>query len=137
MDGDRVLAISLEFIDFVVPRRVIEQKYPGGWVACVRDHQNLIGRRVWYDLHLFRDGAMSPADIGLLIEHWEKFGFDTRETVDGKEWWKDVCVIQHLLGGPTLPCSWIEVDLISQTAHLASSDAGLVIGRDNISEAPP
>jgi len=137
MDGDRILAIALEFIDFVVPRRVIEQKYPDGWAACIRDHQNLIGGRVWYDSHLFRDGAMSPAETGSLIERWERFGFDTRETLDGKERWKDVCVIEIMFGGPTLPCSWIELDHINQTAHLAGTDAGLVIGRDNISEAPP
>lgn len=47
------MAIQLEFIDFIVPRSVIEEKYPGGWVQCLKDHKNLIGGRVWYDEHLF------------------------------------------------------------------------------------
>lgn len=62
------MAIVLEFIDFIVPVEVIRQKYPGGWEGCLRDHEQLIGRRVWYDEHLFRNGAMNSRDIGTLID---------------------------------------------------------------------
>ena len=57
------MAIVLEFIDFVVRRATIEEKYPGGWEGCLDDHRNLVAGRVWFDDHLFRVGAMSPMGI--------------------------------------------------------------------------
>jgi hypothetical protein len=61
------MAIKLEFFDFIVPIKTIKKKYPGGWVQCLKDHDGDIGGRVWYDEHLFRDGAMSPNDIAYLL----------------------------------------------------------------------
>ena len=57
------MAIALEFIDFIVPIATIGEKYPGGWAQCLRDHNHLNGKRVWFDEHLLRNGAMSPIDI--------------------------------------------------------------------------
>ena len=99
------MAIVLEFIDFVVRRSTIEEKYPGGWAGCLRDHRYDIGGRVWYDDHLFRDGAMNPLDMQSIADNWEKLGFELQEEIDGKPVWKDVCVVQGMLGGVTLPCS--------------------------------
>lgn len=62
------MAISLEFNDFVVPISLIWEKYSGGWEQCLADHREDIGGRVWYDEHLFRDGAMGVDDIEALIE---------------------------------------------------------------------
>ena len=62
------MAIALEFIDFVVPIALIRQKYPGGWEQCLRDHERLIGGRVWFDEHLLPDEAMNPTDIASLVE---------------------------------------------------------------------
>ena len=54
------MSISTEFIDFIVPIETIRQKYPGGWEQCLKDHENLINGRVWFDDYLIRDGAMGP-----------------------------------------------------------------------------
>ena len=67
--------IQLEFIDFIVPIKTIKTKHLGGWGNCVSDHANLIGGRVCYNENLFRDGAMSPTDIDLLIDAWQELGF--------------------------------------------------------------
>jgi len=104
------MAVSLEFIDFIVPRAVIEEKYPGGWDKCLKDHANALGRRVWHDEHLFRDGAMNPRDIQILVEEWIDLGFEAFVDIDGQKHWKDCCVVEHMFGGPTLPCDWIEFD---------------------------
>ena len=69
------MAISLEFIDFVIPVATIRAKYPGGWLKCLADHSALLGGRVWHDEHLFRDGAMSPRDIETLVHEWAELGF--------------------------------------------------------------
>ena len=85
------MAIELEFINFIVPIEVIKAKYLGGWDACLSDHANLIGGRVWYDDHLFRDGAMNTLDIDVLIERWQAKGLEAFEIIDGQQSWNDLC----------------------------------------------
>jgi hypothetical protein len=53
------MAIALEFIDLIVPISKIREKYPGGCEACLRDHEHLLGGRIWYDEHLFREWLMN------------------------------------------------------------------------------
>lgn len=128
------MAIALEFIDFVVPIQTIRNKYPGGWEQCLREHAPLIGGRVWYDEHLFRDGAMNPNDIRFLVERWAELGFELYEVRDGKKFWKDVCVIESMFGGPTLPCDWIIYDGDKRIAYLKGTEPGSIIGRGIIAE---
>lgn len=78
------MAVALEFIDFVVPIALIRQKYPGGWEQCLKDHERLIGARVWFDDHLLRDGAMNPRDIESLVEEWSDLGFEPTGMIDGQ-----------------------------------------------------
>lgn len=123
------MAIALEFIDFVVPIETIRRKYPGGWMRCLADHRPLIGGRVWYDEHLFRDGAMSPRDIQIIVERWQRLGFEPTRQVDGELHWQDFCVVEGLMGGATLPCEWISVDTLNQSAWLTGTEPGEVVGR--------
>jgi hypothetical protein len=123
------MAIATEFIDFIVPIKVIEQKYPGGWAQCLDDHADALGRRVWHDEHLFRDGAMGPADIQYLINYWTDLGFTPTVEKDGQKVWKDICVFQGILGGSTLPCDWIAFDPKLHAAYLKGTPTGEVVGR--------
>ncbi len=129
------MAIQLEFINLIVPIKTIREKYPGGWEQCLVDHKHLVGGRIWYDDNLFRDGAMSPADMKHLVDEWERRGFRTRDDKDNPGKWVDVCVVEALFGGATLPCHWIEVD--GNTAFLKGTSRGEVIGRDNFSHNGP
>ena len=123
------MAIALEFIDFVVPIAVIRDKYPGGWDQCLKDHERLIGGRVWFDEHLLRDGAMSPQGIESLVEEWTELGFTCTEERDGQRVWVDCCVVESLFGGSTLPCDWLEVADDGCSAYLKNTDPGPVVGR--------
>jgi hypothetical protein len=123
------MAIALEFIDFVVPISVIEEKYPGGWKQCLYDHAGSVGRAIWHDEHLFRAGAMAPAGIEYLVNKWSSIGFTPMELNDGKQVWKDVCVVEGMFSGPTLPCEWLEVDTKKRIAFLAGTNPGAVAGR--------
>ena len=93
------MAIVLDFIDLVVPIETIRQKYPGGWEGCLRDNADFIGGAVWYDEHLFREGAMSPQDINYLCARWEEIGFEIKDSKNGKPVWKDICVVASMGGG--------------------------------------
>jgi hypothetical protein len=118
------MAIALEFIDFVVPIALIRQKYPGGWAQCLQDHERLIGGRVWFDEHLLRDGAMNPADIESLVDEWTSLGFQPATELDGQRIWQDCCVVESMLGGPTLPCDWLELSEDGRSAWLKGTQPG-------------
>ena len=120
------MAIQTEFIDFIVSVAAIRAKYPGGWEACLKDHAPLIGGRVWYDDYLFRDGAMSPHDIGMLVEEWTALGLVGRAQVDGQECWVDFCVHEAMFGGATLPCAWLVPHVGSSVAHVDDPGSDIV-----------
>lgn len=124
------MAIKLEFIDFIVPIKTIKEKYPGGWDQCFKDHYYSVGRCIWYDDHLFRTGAMGGEGIKSLVEEWASLGFKTHEVEDGNYTkWLDVCVVEFLFGGATLPCDWIEIDTREPFAWLKGTDQGKIISR--------
>jgi hypothetical protein len=123
------VAIALEFIDVVIPIARIRESYPGGWGQCMVDYAALIGRRVWYDQHLFRDGAMTPEETEKLVEGWTVLGFEPLGTRGKRLYWKDLCVVDWHEGGPTLPCEWLACDRSKRTAHLAGADPGPLVWR--------
>lgn len=118
------MAVALVFIDFVVPIDLIRQKYPGGWAQCLQDHERLIGGRVWFGEHLLRDGAMNPADIESLVAEWASLGFQPTAELDGQRIWQDCCVVESMLGGPTLPCDWLELSEDGRSAWLKGTQPG-------------
>lgn len=121
------MAIATEFINFIVPIQVIRDKYPGGWEQCLKDHEHLIGGRVWYDEYLFRDGAMNPTDTEYLVERWEAKGFIGITTTNNQRYWQDMCVFTF--GGPTVGCDWIDFDNEIRIAFLKGTEPGEVANR--------
>lgn len=122
------MAIALEFIDFIVPIAIIRKKYPGGWEQCLKDHEQLIGGRVWFDEHLLRNGAMNPSDIESLLHEWEDLGFEPYEDVDGQRIWKECCVVERMFGSATLPCDWLAFTEEGD-AYLKGTEPGAVARR--------
>ena len=129
------MAIALEFIDLIVPISKIREQYPGGWEACLRDHEHLLGSRIWYDEHLFRDGAMNPNDIRLMVQRWNGLGFETIGIKGGQQAWKDICIVEGLFGGPTFPCEWLEFDAAQRIAYLKGFPPGPIVGREHFSKS--
>jgi hypothetical protein len=122
------MGVSLEFIDFIVPIKIIEEKYPGGWA------QPFIGGRVWYDDHLFRDGAMNPSDMGQLVAEWQDLGFQVVVEKDGTEHFQDACVVEWMFGGAVKPCDWIGYHPKAPAAYLKGQPMGAIIGREDMVE---
>ena len=123
------MAIALEFIDVVIPIARIREAYPGGWEQCLLDYAALLGRRVWFDQHLLRDGAIRAADAKMLVEGWAALGFEPLGTRREGEYWKDLCVVDSRNGGPTRPCDWLSFDPSARTAHLGGTDPGALAWR--------
>jgi hypothetical protein len=123
------MAVRLEFIDLIVPVRVIEDKYPGGLAQCLRDYAPLLGRRVWHDGYLLRDGAFDPVGARERAEGWQALGLEPLQWVRGALRWQDICVIDTAVGGPTVPCDWILYDPVHRTASLKGAPPVEVAGR--------
>jgi hypothetical protein len=125
------MAVALEYLDLLIPIVRIHESYPGGWQQCLADFEGAIGGRVWYDEHLFRDGAMDPEEMKRRVEGWAVLGFEVTGTRPGigrrakaTLYWKDVCVVDSAHGGATLPCDWLQLDPATRTAHLGGTEPG-------------
>jgi hypothetical protein len=123
------MAVRLEFIDVLVPVYVIEERYPGGFHQCLADHQSLIGRRMWHDGRLLRDGALDPKGAMALVEGWQTLGVEPLMWIDRKLAWKEVCVVDSAAGGPTVACDWLDWDPKQRIAWLRGAARGVVVGR--------
>ena len=126
------MAVALEFLNLVIPIKKIEQHYGGGWEQYLDDHEQLIGRRLWFDDHLLRDGAKDPKDMSKLIDEWVDIGLRTIEETNGKPRWVDCCVIASFLNKPTLPCKWVQLSSNGWSASLNEHPPGEIVGRAEI-----
>jgi len=126
------MAVALEFLNLVIPIKNIEKHYRGGWGQYLDDNEHLIGRRIWFDDHLVRDGAKNPKDMSILIDEWVDIGLRTIEETNGRPRWVDCCVIASILNKPTLPCNWVQVSSNEWSASLKGHPPGEVIGRAEI-----
>jgi hypothetical protein len=125
------MAIRCEFIDIVIPIANINRAYPGGFTAFKRDNSGLFGGRLWHDDQLLRDGAMSPMDANQCVKFWERLGLEPMERQDGRQAWKDLCVVEHMFGGPTLPCEWLEFDAERGCVYLKGTPSEPIVGRES------
>ena len=123
------MAVGLEYINLIVPIALIRDRYPGGWEACLRDHAPVLGKRVWYDEYLLRDGGMSPDEVKARMEGWSVLGFEPMFR-EGSTWrWEDIAIVDCAAGGTTLPCHWLQVDVKERTAWFAHAPRTARIGR--------
>lgn len=117
------MAVYLEFLNLVIPKSVIDEKYPGGWEQCLAD-----GRGTWNDEYLLREGAMSPMDIEILLDSWKRKGLQPTKRSRGEIAWRDLCIIQTPSQSPTLPCDWIEIAEDGRHAWLKGRTPGAIVG---------
>ena len=100
------MAVELEFISLIVPIEKIEKYYPGGFNKFKTDNRESIGGRIWFDNFVVRDDEMHPMDIEYRIKAWEELGLVGVIEADGRQQWKDLCVVDYF-SGITLPCNWL------------------------------
>ena len=122
------MAVILDYINLIVPIEKIEEHYPGGFSQYKIDMKDSIGREIWYDDYLVRDGAKSEYDIDLLIPEWELCGLEGTVKVNGEDHWEDFCVVRQFEGA-TLPCDWLKTE--GDTASHIKDNSKIVIYRNN------
>jgi hypothetical protein len=123
------MAVRLEFINLIIPIHTIEENYPGGFSSYKIENLDMFGRRLWHDDHLFRDGAMDPMSAESLVRFWSDQGLEPFEQREGRKSWKDMCVVEGMFRGLTLPCEWLEYDRENNCVFLKGTDKGAIIGK--------
>ncbi|MFA5895199.1 MAG: hypothetical protein WC851_05485 [Candidatus Shapirobacteria bacterium] len=104
------MSIKVIFYGVVIPLVNVEKcKAIGGVKGILEKQKDSVGKRVLVDDYLYKDGAMSPGDIEDIVDFWQDQGLVPTELKDGKQVWKDLCVVDMSYGA-TLPCDWLEVD---------------------------
>jgi len=104
------MAIKVIYFSVVIPLANVEKcKAIGGVKGILEKQKDWVGKRVLVDDYLYKDGAMAPYGIELIGNFWKDQGLILTELKDGKEVWKDLCVVD-MMSGPTLPCDWLEFD---------------------------
>jgi len=125
------MAIECRFIDVVIPISKIDKVYPGGFEKFKKDNGEGFSNRLYHDQFLFRDGAMSPKDVKAIADEWELRGLKGVVNKNGVDQWEDFCVVTGIMGGPTLPCSWLEFDPVDNCVFLKGFPRGKIFGPNN------
>jgi hypothetical protein len=81
-------------------RKMIEEKYPGGWAGFAATVPN---KTLCADEEIVRVGFMTPSDVESYVRDLEDYGLQFQ--VDGKA--RDIAVAEQLRG-LTTPCDWLE-----------------------------
>ena len=104
------MSIKVIYLSVIIPLANVEKcKAIGGIKGILEKQKDFLGKRVVVDDYLYKNGAISPGDIEDIISFWQNQGLAPTELKDGKEVWKDLCVVD-MASGPTLPCDWLEFD---------------------------
>lgn len=122
------MAIHLEFIDLIIPIANIDRVYPGGFAQYKIDNAEAFGGRLWHDDFLFRDGAMDALSMEHMVKEWEQRGLKGAVEKDGRLHWQDLCVVEGLFQGPTLPCDWLEFDRDNLCVFMKGKPRGEIMG---------
>lgn len=129
------MSVVLEFINLLVRIDAIDVSYAGGWASFLKDHEDEIGRRAWYDDHLFRTGAMNSDDMRDLVNSFESSGFQlARFEGTRRVEWTEGCVVEPIFG-PSLPCRWLAFTEYRRAAYLRGKSPGRVMTRYDFSKS--
>jgi hypothetical protein len=123
------MAVRCEFIDLIIPIENIDKVFEGGFEEFKEMESEYFGDVLWHDDYLFRTGAMNPRDIHQLIAQWEDEGLIGVIEENGVKKWKDMCVVEGMFSGPTLPCDWLSFDAENNCVYMTGKPKGEIIGR--------
>ena len=121
------MAIWLNFINVIIPISVIEEKLSINFVEFFNEYYKGIK---YHDKHLFSTGAMNPGHIEGIVKDFESQGLIITTQIDGKEHFKDLCVVEGMFGGPTLPCNWLEYNNEESIVWLKGTNKGDIVVPD-------
>lgn len=122
------MALMLEGVSIIIPIAKLKKSRDIQNVEqFLRDQSNNPG--CWFDSHLFRyPGGMNQLDVMLALDFMKSQGFMLTRKYNGIEHWQDVCVVD-VLSGATMPCRWLEYDVVRHIVWLAGTAPGDTVGQ--------
>ena len=103
------MPVMLEYISVIIPRKVLEEKYPPGFRSF---RSSFGGRAFCCDRYITRVSFMGPQGVDWFIEEMARWGLVYIE--DGK--CVDMAVVDWL-SGPCVPCDWLADNVIADGCH--------------------
>lgn len=104
------MSVELKFLNIIVPKSVIAEKYPGGLTQYIRDVPNRSYRE---DFHFTRVGFMNGLDLEQYLNVLKEKGFH----YDKEPEHSDDFVVVDLTKGKWWPASWLNHDLVKCWLH--------------------
>jgi hypothetical protein len=98
------MSIGLQFLNLIIPIENI----PDFNEMLVRSNTG-IGKGIWYDEYLYREGAMGYGDIEHMLGQWQRRGLSGKAADRGGESWADLCVVASTSGFEGR-CDWLSYD---------------------------
>ncbi len=95
------MAVLVEAISVIIKRSAIDEKWPGGWEAFVRDVPN---RTLCFDSFLARVGFMKPVDVKSYVKMLENKGFLNTNVGSVND-----LVVANQLHGLSVDCDWVKL----------------------------
>ena len=102
------MAVLVEAISVVIRRRVIDERYPGGWDRFVDSAPN---DSLCADAHLARLGFMQASDVEAFVVGLSAHGIHYQQNGVAQD-----LVVVDQQRGPLAKCDWIEFGRVSLTA---------------------
>lgn len=121
------VAIVLDCINIIIPRAVLDKKYPGGTRAYISERSDYVGRKVWFDDFLVREGGMGPFEIFIICEKLKSLKFRETSRRMGRISWRDYCVVDCLSRNSYMDCTWLAIsEDFGSACHVDDSSLNLV-----------
>jgi hypothetical protein len=124
------MAVKLEYYNLIIPIDTIDRFYPGGFKKYIKDYKKEGRLRpFWHDDHLFHDGSMGSYDLEQSVEAWEKLGLVGIAKENGREYWKDFCVLDFM-NAPEPDCDWLEFvrdEKLGSYAYMKGKPVGEIV----------
>jgi len=134
--------LKLSGLDYIIRLDAADERFSGGRAALLREHQERIGRTVFFDddLIILRSLAGVPG-LRLLDNYYEEKGLQLTENVGGVRVAGDRVYTSYQTGWSD-PCDWLGVNQWNNTVWFWKEDywkGSLRLRQDELAvlEAPP
>lgn len=127
------MALRLEFFNIIIPISIIEKRYSGGFGKYKVDNAKCIGKTIWFDKYLVREGAMNSKEISDRVQYWWDAGCWVYRLNAGEKIWNEVCVCEQM-GGDSPVCEWLGYIQSENAVFLKGFPPAEIIGKFEMQE---
>jgi len=118
------MSLGLLFLNIIIPIERITD-----FDELLAKSNPRIGPNIWYDEHLFREGAMGYGDIEYMMEYWQNRGLVGKVENEKGQSWSDFCVAASTVGFEDR-CDWLTFDSSRNCVSHVRQQHGKIVVRN-------